>query len=75
MNKRERREQYLSTRRPPEFFEKRKRWQEAIEKHEVFYAKYPDFGNKTKREQYNLLVKEGLIDSSITLESIIGVAE
>ena len=75
MNKRERREKYLSTRRPPEFFEKRKRWDEAKEQHRAFYAKYPDFDNKTKREQYDLLVKEGLIDSSITLESIIGVAE
>ena len=73
MNKRERREQYLATRRPPEFFEERKRWQEATDKYNAFFTKYPDFAVKTKKEQYDLLVEEGFIPPSVTLENIFGV--
>ena len=72
MNKRERREQYLFTRRTAEELAKRKEWQEFSKKWKLFCEKYPDLDDKTKEEKYHILVKEGWIDPSITLESIVG---
>lgn len=61
MNKRERREKYLSTRRTPEYLEKRAKWQ-ADNKKWVEVCKRYDFDNKTVDERYDIMVAEGLLD-------------
>jgi hypothetical protein len=62
MNKRERREQYLATRRPPEYLEKRREMQEASKQWDAFFEKYPGFYQRPMKERYAIAVQEGLID-------------
>lgn len=62
MNKRERREQYLSTRRTPEFFAKRKAFEEQRKILDAFFTKYPGFYDLPMNERYAIAVQEGLFD-------------
>ena len=61
MNRRERREQYLSTRRPAEYLAERKVWQEHNKMWVAMCKKY-DLNSMTVQERWDILVKEGFID-------------
>lgn len=61
MNKRERREQYLSTRRPAEYLAERKNWQEHNKKWKAMCSKY-DLDGMTVQQRWDTLVQEGFID-------------
>lgn len=62
MNKRERREQYLSTRRTPEYLAKRKSLEEQGKILDAFFTKHPGFYDLPMNERYAIGVREGLID-------------
>lgn len=70
MNKRERREQYLSTRRPTEYLEKRAKWQKANKEWKALCAKY-DISAMTVEERYEVFVQEGYFPADVPLSHYI----
>ena len=73
MNKRQRREQYLATRRPADYLEKRKAWQEEVKKWDAFFEKHPGFYEISIKERYILAVQEGLIDPNEPIPKHLGI--
>jgi len=73
MNKRQRREQYLATRRPAEYLEKRKAWKEYGKKVDTFFTKHPGFYDLPMKERYILAVQEGLIDPNEPIPKHFGI--
>ena len=61
MNRRARREQYLSNRRYAKYLEERAKRQEFHKTWKAMCAKY-DFDKMTVYERWDILVKEGFID-------------
>lgn len=66
MNKRDRRELYLSTRRPADYLEKRAKWQKANNEWKALCSRY-DIAAMTVEERYDILVKEGFVPASVPL--------